>query len=82
MFHTREHVGDGVFRSTAWLLFAMMGITSTGCGTWNKVRERAAEDGRQMKAALAPLADPYGGSLSSRGGEIEHNLAKTGTTLP
>ena len=82
MFHTREHVPHPVLQTAAWLLFAIMAISNTGCATWNKVRERAAEDRRQVKAALAPLADPYGGSVSSRGGEIEHNLAKTGPTLP
>ncbi len=82
MFHTREHVRHQVVRISAWLLFAIMATSTTGCATWTKVRERAAQDRRQVKEALAKLADPYGGSLSSRAGEVEQSLAKTGPTLP
>jgi hypothetical protein len=82
MFHTREHVRYQVVQISAWLLFAIAAISTTGCAAWTKVRERAVEDRRQVKEAFAQLADPYGGAVSSRAGEIERSLAETEPTLP
>ena len=64
------------------LLFAVMAISTSGCATWTKVRERAVEDRRQVKEAFAQLADPYGGALSSRADEVEQDLARAVPTLP
>ncbi len=70
-----------------WLrLFAILSISLTlpvlsGCGTWTKARSRVAEDHRQLKEALAPLADPYGGPLSTRARDIEKDMAKSQASL-
>ena len=49
---------------------------------WTKARNRVAEDHRQLKEALAPLADPYGGPLSTRARDIEKDMAKSQASLP
>jgi hypothetical protein len=53
-----------------------------GCAMWTKARNRVAEDHRQLKEALAPLADPYGGPLSTRARDIEKDMAKSQASLP
>ena len=74
-------------RRSWFRFFMLLSISLTipflsGCAMWTKACNRVAEDHRQLKEALAPLADPYGGPLSTRARDIEKDIAKSQASLP
>lgn len=53
-----------------------------GCGLWYKVRDRAAQDRRQLMEALAPLADPNGGAFDERARGVEERMSGKSSPRP